>query len=221
MEHPQFQKFIQVSRLVTPSPKFPSSRTVGRRLKSIVKERQQNLLQGLPVGAKLSIALDCWTSPFQQAFMAVTGYFIDDNWNYREILLGFEPLHGTHSGVNLSAVLLDLLQQHEIVDRVLTITTDNASNNSTLMSSIQESVQSLDLDDDTAIIRVPCIAHVIQLSLKQLLGQIKANPKNETTEMWSEARSQSVHTSARQQKREIVDTLNKASYIIDLYALHP
>lgn len=220
MEHPQFQKFIRVSRSIAYLPEFPSVRTVGRRLRSIVKERQQNILRRLPLGAKLSIALDCWTSPFRQAFMAVTGYFIDDDWNYREILIGFEPLHGTHSGVNLSAVLLDLLQQHQIVDRVLTITTDNASNNNTLMSSIQESVQSLDLDDDTAIIRVPCIAHVIQLSLKQLLGQMKANPKNETTEIWSEARSQSVRTSARQQKREIVDTLNKVGNIIDLNTLY-
>lgn len=82
MEHPQFRKFIQVSHLAISAPEFPSARTVGRQLKGIVKQRQQNILQRLPVGAKLSIALDCWTSPFQQAFMAVTGYFIDDNWNY-------------------------------------------------------------------------------------------------------------------------------------------
>jgi hypothetical protein len=143
--------------------------------------------------------------------MAITGYFVDDNWNYQEVLLGFEPLHGTHSGVNLSGVLMELLQQHEITDRVLAITTDNASNNNTLVSSIQESVQSLDLEEETTIIRVPCIAHVIQLSLKQLLGQMKANPKNETTEMWSEARSSSVRKNARHNKREIVDTLNKVS----------
>jgi hypothetical protein len=200
-----------VSRSLAFTPEFPSVRTFGRRLRSIVEERQQNILRRLPDGAKLSIALDCWTSPFQQAFLAVTGYFIDNDWNYREILLGFEPLHGTHSGVNLSAVLMKLLLQHKIADRVLAITADNASNNNTLISSIQESVQSLDLNNDTMIIRVPCMAHVIQLSLKQLLGQMKANPKNETIEIWSEARSQSVHQNARQSKREIVDTLNKVN----------
>jgi hypothetical protein len=31
----------------------------------------------LPKGSHLSIALDCWTSPFSQAFMAITGYFLD------------------------------------------------------------------------------------------------------------------------------------------------
>ena len=106
-------------------------------------------------------------------------------------------------------MLLDLLQQYSIADRVLAITSDNASNNSTLLSNIQDLIQSLDLYDNTPIIRVPYLAHIIQLSLKQLLSQMKANPKNEATEIWSEARSQSVSKNARQNKREIVDTLNK------------
>jgi hypothetical protein len=140
--------------------------------------------------------------------MAVTGYFLDHDWEYRELLLGFEPLSGTHSGINLSEVLMKLLQQHEIADRVLAITTDNASNNNTLMTYVNEAIQSLELSESSTVIRVPCIAHVIQLSLKDLLGQMKANPKNEIAETeWSEARIQSLH--ARQQKREIVDTLNK------------
>jgi hypothetical protein len=38
--------------------------------------------------------------------MAITVYFIDKEWNYREMLLGFEPLHGPYTGVNLYDVLL-------------------------------------------------------------------------------------------------------------------
>jgi hypothetical protein len=37
--------------------------------------------------------------------MAITAYFLDRNWDYREVLLGFKPLSGTHSGANLSEVL--------------------------------------------------------------------------------------------------------------------
>lgn len=140
--------------------------------------------------------------------MAVTGYFLDQDWEYREILLGFEPLSGSHSGVNLNDVVLKLLQQHKITDRVLAVTTDNASNNTTMMSSIQESLQPLELNNGSTIVRVPCIAHIIQLSLNDLLGKMKAIPKNESTEIdWSDDRVQSLR--ARQQKREIIDTLNK------------
>lgn len=105
-----------MAQLAPSQPMLLNPKTARRRLQAMVKEEQQSILSTLPLTAKLSIALDCWTSPFQQAFMAVTGYFIDQDWNYREILLGFEPLHGTHSGTNLSTVLLELLQKHNIVD---------------------------------------------------------------------------------------------------------
>ena len=96
-------------------------------------------------------------------------YFIDQDWNYREILLGFETVHGSHTGINLGAVLFPLLQKHEVEDRVLTVTTDNASNNSTLIESLKDSVRGLELPNNIPIIRMPCIAHIIQLSLKDIL----------------------------------------------------
>lgn len=199
---------IYMAQRAPSRPQIPSAKTIRRRLQDAVNERQHTVLERLPKDGKISIALDCWTSPFQQAFMAVTGYFIDEDWNYREILLDFEPLHGTHSGINLGTVLLELLRKHQITDRVLAITTDNASNNNTLISSVQDSIQTLELNKDISLIKVPCLAHVIQLSLKQLLGQMKAIPENDTAEVqWSETQDQLIRS--RQQKREIVDTLNK------------
>lgn len=170
-------------RLAPCFPEIPTATTVRRHLQEIVKERQYTLLQKLPDGAKLSIALDCWTSPFHQAFMAITGYFIDQEWNYRELLLGFEPIYGSHTGAYLSTILLDLLEQHQITKRVLTITTDNASNNGTLLGSPQEAIKSLWLSSNIPVIHIPCIAHVIQLSLKELLGQMDANPRNDRDEI--------------------------------------
>jgi hypothetical protein len=156
----------------------------------------------LPSYAKLSISLDCWTSPFQQAFMAITGYFLDQNWDYREVLLGFSPLEGTHTGLNLGSVLTDTLQKYQILDRIMAITTDNASNNQTMITSIQAS------HPNTPFIRIPCLAHVIQLCLKQLLGKIGGNPENDTVEMvWTEELNQA--TEQRSRKLAITNTLNK------------
>lgn len=209
VEHPEFRALIEIASSAPTIPEIPSARTIRRHLQETVRERQDSLLQTLPEGAKLSIALDCWTSPFRQAFMAVTGYFIDLEWNYREILLGFEPLRGSHIGAYLSSVLLELLEKHQITNRVLTITTDNASNNDTLLTTLEEAVSSLELPGHIPIIRIPCIAHVIQLSLKELLGQMDANPLNDREEMeWADQRY-----SARQENRQIVQTLNKVYYL--------
>lgn len=208
IEHPEFHDVIHFSRLAPTRPEIPSAKVMRARLRDFVKKQQQDILQQLPADAKLSLALDCWTSPFRQAFMAVTGYFLTYDWEYQEVLLGFEPLSGTHSGMNLSEVLMNLLQEHKVTDRVLAITTDNASSNNTLLAHTNDAIQSLGLHNSSTIIRVPCIAHVIQLSLKDLLGQMKASPKNEVPEMeWSDACIQSLRES--QQEREIADTLNK------------
>lgn len=92
--------------------------------------------------------------------MAITGYFVDSNWVYQEVLLGFKPLHGSHTGLNLSGVVLETLVEHHIQDRVFGVTTDNATNNKTMVDAMQQALSS-----DVTVIRIPCLAYVIQLCL--------------------------------------------------------
>ncbi|KAJ5159352.1 HAT dimerization, partial [Penicillium coprophilum] len=80
--------------------------------------------------------------------------------NYRELLLGFEPLNRAHSGVNLSEVLIEIFKKLDITNRVLAITSDNASNNTTLVQAVP------------VVVRIPYLTHVIQLSLRELLRSI-------------------------------------------------
>ncbi|KAG0158397.1 hypothetical protein PDIDSM_5911 [Penicillium digitatum] len=188
IEHPSFKRIINKARSAPSPPVIPSADTIRRRLGSLVKDRQQRILRTLPSGSKISIALDCWTSPFSQAFMAITDYFIDSDWVYREVLLGFKPLHGTHTGSYLSSVLIETLVEHNIEDKVFGLTTDNASNNKTLATALQ------------------------QAFLNQLLARIKAVPLNESAETrWTEKQSRLAQENAKQS--QISSTLNKVRYL--------
>lgn len=141
--------------------------------------------------------------------MAITGYFVDIDWVYREVLLGFKPLRGAHTGANLSNVLLETLTDHDLEARLFGLTTDNASNNKTLFDSLQQG-----LSDGVIIVRIPCLAHVIQLSLNQLLDRIKAVPLNDSAETkWTEKQSRLAHLNAQHRNREISFTLNKVRYL--------
>ncbi|OQD79182.1 hypothetical protein PENSOL_c329G06218, partial [Penicillium solitum] len=174
-------------------PTLLHPRTAQRRLKKLVDEEQYTIIATLPQDTKLSIALDYWTSPFQQAFMAITGYFIDRDWNYRELLLGFEPLDGAHSGVNLSEVLMEIFKKLDITD-------------------LQDSIDSLELPNSPVVVRIPCLAHVIQLSLRELLGSVKADPQNDTTDRNVsdvQAQAQARSLRASQSEQVIVQTLVK------------
>ena len=103
--------------------------------------------------------------------------------------------------------------EHNIEGRVFRITTDNASNNKTLVASLQQSLQQA-LGNEVIIPRIPCLAHVIQLSLNQLLDRIKAVPLNDLAETkWTEKQSRLAHLNAQHQVREISYTLNKVRYL--------
>jgi hypothetical protein len=198
VENPVFQKLLNLLYSGPGVLELPSAKTLRRRLRDAVTVQQESQLLDLPEDAKVSLALDCWTSPFQQAFMAITVYFIDKDWNYREMLLGFEPLHGPHTGINLSDVLHQLLKERKLLDRIFSVTTDNATNNETLIRALQEKLISTGaISSRESIVRVPCMAHVIQLCLKQLLGHIRAAPKNkEVRTFWSDAQAIGLRDSA-------------------------
>ncbi|KAG0160023.1 hypothetical protein PDIDSM_7550 [Penicillium digitatum] len=220
IEHPQFHRMLEVAQQSSTKLTIPSARTIRRHLDITIQNNQKGILQRLPEGCRLSIALDCWTSPFQQAFMAITGYFIDHNWDYCEILLGFEPLHGSHTGENLSKTVTQILTEHGISDRVLSVTTDNATNNNTLMQSVQDHLQSQH-SSDLSIFRVPCIAHVIQLSLNELLGKLKANKRNtsgsiQITYTLKKIRGLAVFINASPQRREAFIALQPEPALIPI-----
>ena len=52
-------------------------------------------------GSKISVTLDCWTSPNTRAFLGITGHSIDTNWSLHSLVLGFVPLPHSHTGEEL------------------------------------------------------------------------------------------------------------------------
>lgn len=77
---------------------------------------------------KVSLTADGWTSPFQDDFLGVTAHWIDGNWTQKELVIGFEPLRGAHTGENLAEALVNVLERFHLGEKLQSITTDNASN---------------------------------------------------------------------------------------------
>lgn len=176
VEQPAWRDLIDLAQSAPHPINHISGKTVRSHLEKLAKNQQEQILNELPPNAKLSLSFDCWTSPFNQAFLAVVAYFINADWEYREVLLGFEFLQERHTGAYLAEILMDkVLRKYNIQDRVVAVTSDNASNNDALIKAMKENY-GIDL------IRSPCLAHVIQLSLNAMLAQMKAEPKNSQME---------------------------------------
>ncbi len=106
-------------------------------------------------------------------------YYIEF-WEYWKVLLSFEQIKDKHIESNLSSITEWILQELDIQDRVMTVITDNVSNNDIMMTSLNETLQMF-----SAISHLSCLAHVIQLAVKQLLKSLMLSLENENEkEYW-------------------------------------
>src|SRR5205085_3579262 len=121
--------FRRVFRYLKWDLMLPSPTTTRNRLQSLYKEIVERIRNQIPPGVKISIAADTWTSPNKIAFLAVVSYWITDDWELREVLLGFKQIRGAHTGKNLADLVGDVLKRYGIESRLLGFTSDSASNN--------------------------------------------------------------------------------------------
>jgi len=93
-------------------------------------------------------------------------------------LIGFEPLKGSHTGEHMAGILYKVLEHFSITKRLLCITTDNAGNNGTMRKELEELLNSLDINNNWSSdsTKIPCLAHVIQLVVKAILGAFNIKP---------------------------------------------
>ena len=141
---------------------------------------KHDLMRDLQGENKVSLALDTWTSPNNLAFLAITAYVIDSQWEYHEHLIGFEHIQGAHDGEKLAGITMKVLQDFKLEDRLLAITADNASNNGTLRKDLARRLQrEYRLRWDATRHTIPCMAHVIQLVVKEIIGHLNIDAPND------------------------------------------
>jgi hypothetical protein len=123
-------------------------------------------------------------------FLAICGYYNDTSGRLHEVVLGFEPLYDTHSGKNIGKELVRVLQRHGVADRLYTITTDNASNNTSVSRYAAEFCPNHMKGQ-----HLPCLAHVLQQTLQDFVSTVKTNPTNDSdVKTWSDDIALSLHT---------------------------
>ncbi|RKK08194.1 hypothetical protein BFJ68_g17905 [Fusarium oxysporum] len=86
-----------------------------------------------------------------------------------KLVLGLPELKNCHSGGNIAAQILEILESYEVLDRVGYITLDNAGNMDTEMEEIADA-----LGFDPKKRRVRCFGQVLNLVVKALLFGYKA-----------------------------------------------
>jgi hypothetical protein len=78
----------------------------------------------------------------------------------------------------MADILYNVLERFSITKRLLCTTIDNAGNNGTMWKELEELLNNLDINNSwsSKSTTISCLAHVIQLVIKAILGAFDIKP---------------------------------------------
>ncbi|KAK3229746.1 hypothetical protein Dsin_001627 [Dipteronia sinensis] len=159
---------------------LPSRRTIVRELYQLYIDEKMKLKKYFSRSkVRVCLTIDTWTSIQNINYMVVTAHFIDYDWQLQKRILSFSQIVD-HKGDSVGKCIENVLIEWGI-DKVFTITVDNATANTTAIGYVIKKLNSW--QDDEAVLggkylHVRCCAHILNLivsdGLKDLHDSIVA-----------------------------------------------
>ncbi|PNP85338.1 hypothetical protein FNYG_01328 [Fusarium nygamai] len=169
-EHKGLQKVFQyLNPLVHETSANLTHETVRARIIdefNTYKSRVIHTLSRSP--SQVHIAFDGWASRNRHSFFSINAFFLDeDTFQPRKIVLGLPNVAIAHTGENISAAVMEVLDDFELIanNKVGYIILDNAASNEGAVEAIGHKLQW----QNPASRRIRCFGHILHLVAKALL----------------------------------------------------
>ncbi|KAL4090646.1 hypothetical protein QTP88_025440 [Uroleucon formosanum] len=143
--------FLEYSKKLQPLYKPPSRKTLTMKLLPDEYNKIATILKSMLRSINnVSITTDMWTSDSNRAYLTVTCHFIFNDRLYSPVLATREIIK-IHTGANIATSISDILIEWGILDKIVTIVSDNGAN---IKNAINEHLRKY---------HHPCVAHTLNL----------------------------------------------------------
>lgn len=148
-------------------------------LSMLINESSVNLFEFVKEKLKktnhISITTDIWSARKRsRSFSVITGHYLDDKMSMKNVILDFRFLPYPHNAISIKKFLMQTIESFDIERKLIGITSDNDSANiSGIESLLGDLNQRLNLTGAAKIIHIRCMAHIIDLGVKEALKQLK------------------------------------------------
>jgi hypothetical protein len=161
-----------------------SQKTLRNWIMEEFEEQKKKLTEELSFSAsKIHISFDIWTAGNFVGFMSIWAYWIDASGQRQRRLLAFKRIYGSHTGENQSEVLLEVLKEYNIDDKIGYIVSDNASSNTSAVDMVlYELVPGITAAQIKAR-RLRCFGHIVNLAAQSLLAGSDAEKRRVKEEL--------------------------------------
>ncbi|TFY75902.1 hypothetical protein EWM64_g8111 [Hericium alpestre] len=122
----------------------------------------------------------------QYAFAGTTGFWINAEWELKDVVLEFIPLDGDHSGKTSGRLIFKALKKYGVTKKLITNTADNTASNNLMNRAIAKRLlKAHKIDASAEQIQIGCAAHVLNLVVQAILHKVEAAPDPETEDLYN------------------------------------
>ena len=171
IEKEGFRHFCSVA---VPRFDVPSRRTITRDILQLYADEKIMLKSIFSAGnQRVSLTTDIWTSIQNINYMVITGHFIDSDWQLHRRILSFCPINN-HKGDTIGRLIESCLQ-HWGIERIFTVTVDNASANAVAITQLVRKMRTWRGDAlvlNGEYVHMRCCAHILNLVVSDGLKEL-------------------------------------------------
>jgi len=128
----------------------------------------------------VSFTSDIWSQQNLKSYMAVTAHYAAKSPSghlvLKSQLIAFRHLHGSHTGINIGKVFVQIIKEIGCLHKILMITLDNTSNNYTFMEQIAVELHWLNIPFDEEGNFIWCFPHIVNIAVKSGLKYLTTLP---------------------------------------------
>ena len=119
----------------------------------------------------VSLTADLWSSNQNLGYLGVTAHFIDDEFELQKKIIAFKQISFPHNSFAVQDGITACLVEWDLIDKVFTLTLDNASVNNRAMTDMRDALGS-QMFFRGEHCHVRCGAHVLNIMVQSGLKVI-------------------------------------------------
>ena len=162
-----------------------SRQTITRDLSKLFTERRNILKNSVLSDASfVALTLDICSSNAKEDYISVVAHFVSADWELQKMIIGLRLIEVKHTGENITERVACVVEEFGVIDKVFSITLDNASSNAKAMETLTPMFVGYLGSDPTpdpsdpnkrkySLVHQCCDCHIINLIVKSGLKRFK------------------------------------------------
>jgi hypothetical protein len=84
--------------------------------------------------SSVALTSDIWSGNAKEDYISVVAHFVNVDWLLEKRVIGMRLIDVSHSGSNIAERVATVVEEFKLIDKVFSVTLDNASANSNAMN---------------------------------------------------------------------------------------